>query len=94
MMFSARSAPDILRLLDIELHAPVAPAAPGDQRLGLEVFVASTCRLWSVRGTTVPMITCVTSSRGIALELEQLRQPHRIFVAGPARVGGDPPAAP
>jgi hypothetical protein len=31
---------------------------------------------------------------GKALQLEKLVKPHRIFVGGPSRIGGDPPAGP
>ena len=54
---------DALRLGDVERDRPSGLALPGDQRLHAEIFFASTSRLCSARGTTVAMMTWVTSLR-------------------------------
>ena len=48
---------DILRLVDIELHRPASSPCPATNGVFLKYFCDRTSRLWSARGTTVPMIT-------------------------------------
>ena len=74
-------------------RSPIRPApCPATSGSTPKYLAASTSRLWSARGTTVPMITASTSALGEAFELEQLVEPDRILVGGAPRIGGDPPA--
>ena len=92
MAFSARSAPTLCGSSTSSAIGHSAAPCPATSGSTLKYLLASTDRLCSARGTTVPMITALTSASVEAFELEQLVEPHRIFVGGAARVGGDPPA--
>ena len=52
----------VLRFVNVELERPFGPALPGDQRFDMKIFAREHFEMWSARGTTVPMITSVTSA--------------------------------
>jgi hypothetical protein len=83
---------DRARFDHVEVNAPIRLPLPRDQRLDTEIFGAEHLQIMQRARHHGADDHRVHVGLGEALQLQQLVQPHGIFVGGAAGIGGDAPA--